>query len=61
MLLQEWEAAMRHEGAAMLMTSSMADEAEPQAWQQSNGFKPVGTLRLQPHQSTPEVFFSKSL
>ena len=61
MLFKEWEAAMRREGASMLMTSSMADELEPQAWHQSNGFRPVGTLSLEPHQSTPEVFFSKSL
>ena len=61
MLLREWEAAMRRERASMLMTSSMADEAEPQAWHQSNGFRLVGTLNLQPHQSTPEVFFSKQL
>ncbi len=60
-LFSAWEDAARDAGAAMLMTSSMADEAEPQAWHRRNGFQPAGTLDLSPHQATPEIFFVKAL
>lgn len=61
MLFEAWEGAMRRERASMLMTSSMADEPKPQAWHRRNGFSPAGALNLQPHQTTPEVFFVKPL
>ncbi|MDE2487742.1 MAG: GNAT family N-acetyltransferase [Alphaproteobacteria bacterium] len=60
-LFSAWEDAARAAGAAMLMTSSMADEAEPQAWHRRNGFQPAGTLDLSPYQATPEIFFVKPL
>lgn len=60
-LLGAWEAAMRAEGAELLITSSMADEPEPQAWRRRNGFKESGELTFGHLQPTPEVFFVKRL
>jgi GNAT superfamily N-acetyltransferase len=60
-LVEKWEATMRRQGAKVLMTSSMVDEPEPQAWHQRNGFQPSGALTFGSAQATPEVFFVKSL
>jgi GNAT superfamily N-acetyltransferase len=60
-LVQAWEAEMRAAGAIVLMTSSMSDEPEPQAWHRRNGFKDSGALTFGPAQETPEVFFIKTL
>ncbi|MCT7375829.1 GNAT family N-acetyltransferase [Chelativorans salis] len=60
-LLQVWEEAMRERGARLLMTSSMSDEPEPQAWHRRNGFKVSGKLTFGNLQPVPEVFFIKPL
>lgn len=60
-LVEAWEAEMRAAGATVLMTSSMSDEPEPQAWHRRNGFKDSGRLAFGPAQETPEVFFIKTL
>jgi GNAT superfamily N-acetyltransferase len=60
-LFNAWEAEMRAAGATVLMTSSMSDEPEPQAWHRRNGFKDSGRLTFGPAQKTPEVFFIKTL
>jgi predicted N-acetyltransferase YhbS len=56
-----WETNMRAQGAALLMTSSMSDEPEPQAWHRRNGFVDSGALTFGKAQPTPEVFFVKDL
>jgi GNAT superfamily N-acetyltransferase len=60
-LLEAWRQAMADQGASVLMTSSLSDEPEPQAWHERNGFERAGSLTFGAHQSTPEVFFVKSL
>jgi GNAT superfamily N-acetyltransferase len=60
-LLQVWQQAMQDRGATVLMTSSMSDEVDPQAWHHRNGFERSGALTFGSYQSTPEVFFVKSL
>jgi predicted GNAT superfamily acetyltransferase len=60
-LLKSWEASMRAQGAMLLMTSSMSDEPEPQAWHRRNGFVETGNLTFGDLQKTPEVFFVKQL
>jgi ribosomal protein S18 acetylase RimI-like enzyme len=60
-LLAEWERTMFSRGLRLLMTSSVADEPEPQAWHEARGFRRAGSLDLAPHQSEAEVFFVKSL
>lgn len=52
---------MREAGASLVMTSSMADEPEPQAWHRRNGFVESGSLTFGRLQPTPEVFFVKPL
>ena len=56
-----WEEAMRKQGAKLLMTSSVKDELEAQAWHRRMGFRECGELTLTPHQGIPEVFFIKDL
>ena len=58
-LLNHWEAAMISMGAGVLLTSSMADEPEPQAWHRRNGYREAGRLSFGSMQTTPEVFFIK--
>jgi len=60
-LFEVWQRTMRERGAQMLMTSSMADELEPQAWHRRNGFSPAGSLNFGRFQPAPEVFFMKPL
>lgn len=60
-LLAAWETAMRGEGAELVITSSMADEPDPQAWHRRNGFSESGELTFGHLQTTPEVFFVKRL
>ncbi len=60
-LLKHWEAAMILRGARFLMTSSMADEPEPQAWHRRNGYRETGQLTFGSMQPTPEVFFIKEI
>jgi ribosomal protein S18 acetylase RimI-like enzyme len=52
-----WEQDMRRCGAKLLMTSSMDNEPEPQAWHQRNGFRQSGSLTFGKVEQTPEVFF----
>lgn len=56
-----WEAAMRAEGARMLMTSSECDESRPQDWHRRNGFTETGAIEFPGLQSVPEVFFIKHI
>lgn len=60
-MFQAWQEKMRSRGARVLMTSSMEDEPEPQAWHRRNGFEPSGALTFGPAQQTPELFFIKAL
>jgi GNAT superfamily N-acetyltransferase len=60
-LVAAWATAMRAEGAELLITSSMSDELEPQAWHRRNGFVESGELTFGHLQPTPEVFFVKRL
>lgn len=60
-LVARWETDMRSRGAEVLMTSSMSDEPEPQAWHRRNGFADSGQLTFGVAQPTPEVFFVKDL
>ncbi len=60
-LVTAWEASMRSLGARLLMTSSMSDEPEPQAWHRRNGFVDCGALTFGHLQPTPEVFLVKAL
>jgi ribosomal protein S18 acetylase RimI-like enzyme len=60
-MFHAWQEQMRSRGASVLMTSSMEDEPEPQAWHRRNGFEPSGALTFGPVQQTPELFFIKSL
>lgn len=60
-MFEAWQTAMRQQGARLLMTSSMSDEPEPQAWHRRNGFEPSGALTFGELQATPEVFFVKAL
>lgn len=58
-LFEHWETTMKQAGASILMTSAMADEPEPQAWHERNGFVRSGQLTFGRMQETPEVFFIK--
>jgi GNAT superfamily N-acetyltransferase len=60
-LVEQWETAMRDEGATLLMTSSVSDESKPQAWHRKNGFREAGRITFGRLQATPEVFFIKDL
>ncbi|ANL42329.1 GCN5-related N-acetyltransferase protein [Rhizobium phaseoli] len=60
-LFLAWEAAMRAEGARLLMTSSECDESRPQDWHRRNGFTETGAIGLPGLQSVPEVFFIKHI
>jgi GNAT superfamily N-acetyltransferase len=60
-LVAAWAAAMAERGAKVLMTSSMSDEPEPQAWHRANGFIESGQLTFGSAQPTPEVFFVREL
>jgi ribosomal protein S18 acetylase RimI-like enzyme len=60
-LVEQWETAMRDEGATLLMTSSVSDETEPQAWHEKNGFREAGRITFGRLQPTAEVFFIKDL
>lgn len=48
---------MLAKGADVLMTSSVIDELEPQAWHKSNGFQEQGAIAFGSFQSKSEVFF----
>lgn len=58
-MLAFWEARMAAAGARALLTSSVGEEAEPQAWHARNGYRPCGILELAPLQAEPERFFIK--
>ncbi len=60
-LFKRWESDVRARCAELLMTSSMSDELEPQAWHRRNGFVESGSLIFGHLQPTPEVFFVKRL
>lgn len=60
-LFRSWEEAMRREGATLLMTSSVGDETEPQAWHRRNGFRESGRIDFGHLQPVPEVFLIKDL
>jgi ribosomal protein S18 acetylase RimI-like enzyme len=60
-LFRMWEDEMRRDAYGMLMTSSEADEPEPQDWHRRNGFSETGAIKLPSIQSVPEVFFLKQV
>lgn len=60
-MLRHWEMLMLAKGADVLMTSSVADELEPQAWHRSNGFHEQGRISFGSFQPQSEVFFIKDL
>lgn len=60
-MLAAWEQAAAKRGAQVLVTSSMSNEPEPQEWHRRNGFVASGAVTFGQAQSTPEVFFVKSL
>ena len=60
-LFKFWEKEMIAKGAKTLLTSSVHDEIEPQAWHKQNGFGECGQLTFGEYQSTPEIFFVKNL
>lgn len=60
-LFTYWEKAMHSQGAELLMTSSVQDELEPQAWHRRNGFHPAGSVTFAPLQTVPELFLVKPL
>ena len=60
-LLRQWEADMLACGARMLMTSSVEDELEPQAWHKSHGFQPAGRIHFCPVDEVPEIFLIRPL
>lgn len=60
-LFAHWEQMMRRQGAQLLMTSSVADEVEPQAWHHRNGFAPAGSIRFAVFQDEAETFLIKSM
>ncbi|PCJ56871.1 MAG: GNAT family N-acetyltransferase [Candidatus Hydrogenedentota bacterium] len=60
-MFNRWENDMREKGAKILMTSSMSNEPEPQAWHRHNGFKESGQITFGSFQTTPEVFLVKEL
>lgn len=60
-LFLRWEKDMRDRGLNLLMTSSEADEAEPQIWHRRNGFIEAGSIELPGIQSAREVFFVKQI
>jgi ribosomal protein S18 acetylase RimI-like enzyme len=60
-LFRFWETAMREQHAITLMTSSVADEPEPRAWHQSNGFRESGSVSFGAFQPEAEVFLIKDL
>lgn len=60
-LLRAWQSKPLKHGAEVLVTSSMSDEPEPQAWHRRNGFVESGAVTFGRAQPTPEVFFVMSL
>ncbi|MGP3712837.1 GNAT family N-acetyltransferase [Brucella sp. RRSP16] len=60
-LFQHWESAMREQQATQLMTSSVADEKEPQQFHRSNGFREAGAISFGKFQPQSEVFLIKDL
>jgi predicted GNAT superfamily acetyltransferase len=60
-LFRRWEDEMRRDAYGMLMTSSEADEPEPQDWHRRNGFSEIGSIKLPSIQSVSEVFFVKQI
>ena len=60
-LFQHRETAMREQQATQLMTSSVADEKEPQEWHRSNGFREAGAISFGKFQPESEVFLIKDL
>src|SRR5262245_52042117 len=43
-LIQRWENDMRSAGARVLLTSTVRNEPQPQAWHRRNGFRECGQL-----------------
>lgn len=60
-LFLKWEKDMLGRGLHLLMTSSEADEIEPQIWHRRNGFTEAGSIQLPGIQSAREVFFVKQI
>ncbi|MGG4604148.1 GNAT family N-acetyltransferase [Paenalcaligenes sp. Me131] len=60
-LLHHWERLMLDAGATLLMTSAQADEPEPLAWHQRNGFREAGAVQFGPLQAAAEVFLLKAV
>jgi ribosomal protein S18 acetylase RimI-like enzyme len=60
-LFKQWEKAMRENGATLLMTSSVSNESEPQAWHRKNGFREAGSISFGHLQPVAEVFLVKAL
>ncbi len=61
-LLGFLEEHARKSGNKIIMSSSQADEPEPQAWHRAVGFKDAGAIvALQPIQDVPEIVFVKDV
>ena len=59
-LLSFLENHARSEGRKIILSSSQADEPEPQAWHRAVGFKDAGAIvDLAPLQNVPEIVFIK--
>lgn len=56
-----WQDEMIKRGSDILMTSSLRDELEPQAWHWRNGFRESGKLTFGSFEPKTEVFFVKEL
>jgi GNAT superfamily N-acetyltransferase len=54
------EAHARQRGNSLIMSSSQADEPEPQAWHRAVGFEDAGAIvSFEPIQDVPEIVFIK--
>jgi len=60
-LLAHLEDALRKDGHAVLLSSSQADEPEPQAWHRRMGFEECGIINGINQGGVGEVFFRKRL
>ena len=59
-LLGFLEEYVRNTGLKIILSSSQADEAEPQAWHRAVGFKDAGVIvDLGPLQDVAEILFVK--
>ncbi len=52
---------MRTQGAAILLSSTSADELVPQAWHRANGFEECGVITQLNDNGADEIFFRKQI